>query len=296
MIVCAEPDFKMEKLTWELGERRAFSKTIFIKDYEHFMNTVRYVSNRSSICHDKSYGRKNWRGECHFYIHKKIIPHSLESMALLHDAGVSMMSNILHGKKNVAEILLTQGEALIEELRQANCSSVAIGHLNKLRGHVFPITGDMQLSVNFTDYRLALSNNRYRFYDKMHEKISASRDIVRFNEHQIQNGNVMLDMVVDVLHTFTKHQKQTLEVGLAIHDRLTQHLIVKDDIIAEKDTIISAKDKIITEKDSYIVQIIAEKDQIVTEKDKQLAEKDQIIYQLAMEKPMLLSNKKRKAK
>ena len=112
----------------------------------------------------------------------------------------------------------------------------------------------------------------------MNEKISASRDIVRFNEHQIQNGNVMLDMVVDVLHTFTKHQKQTLEVGLAIHDRLTQHLIVKDDIIA-------AKDKIIAEKDSFIA-----------EKDKQLAAKDEIIYRLALENPDLLSNKKRKAK
>jgi hypothetical protein len=187
-------------------------------------------------------------------------------MALLHDAGVSMMSNILHGKKNVAEILLTQGEALIEELRQSNCCSVAIGHLNKLRGHVFPITGDMQLSVNFTDYRLALSNNRYRFYDKMNEKISASRDIVRFNEQQIKNGNVMLDMVADVLHNFNKHQKQTLEVGLAIHDRLTRHLIVKDDIIATKD-------------------------QIIAEKDKQLAAKDEIIYRLTFENP----NKKRKA-
>jgi hypothetical protein len=93
--------------------------------------------------------------------------------------------------------------------------------------------------------------------------------------------------VVDALHTFTKHQKQTLEVGLAIHDRLTQHLMVKDDIITQKDTIIIEKDEQLAEKDKKI----AERDLVIISKDEIIAEKDQIIYKLALENP---ANKKRK--
>ena len=197
---------------------------------------------------------------------------------------------ILNSKKNVAEILLTQGEALITQLRRANCNSVAIGHLNNLRGHVLPITGDMILDTNLTPYRLALSSNRYRFYKKRTQHISDSGEMLKFNQHHIQNGNIMLDMVVDALHTFTKHQKQTLTTGLAIHDRLTQQLMIKDDVIATKDKIINEKDELIATKD----KIINLKDELIATKDKIINEKDDILYELAWENPNLFSTKRRR--
>jgi hypothetical protein len=223
------------------------SQSKLIDSYAHFMNAVRYVSNRSSHCEGvemikdacvqfenssmrsfkKNDAKRPRMGRCHFYIARRIVPCDLELMSLLCKDGLSAMSNIRNGGTGILD--------LVSEMPDLqNTKRVAFKDIYSKRGHVLPL--NYEHSTEYTKYHIELGENCAdpgKYVVRCYKPPPVVTDAFDNNRYA-DNGSLMMDVSLETMHTFTKKQLGvTKPIGL-LRDKYEECLRKKNEIIANQ--------------------------------------------------------------
>ncbi|RQW91093.1 MAG: hypothetical protein EHM79_00970 [Geobacter sp.] len=231
------------------------SQSKLLDSYAHFMNAVRYVSNRSSHCEgvdmtkdsivqfeNSSKGlfsknvasRRNAKrprmGRCHFYIARRIVPCGLELMSLLDKDGLSAMSNINNGGVGIIDLL-----SGVSDLQTRK--SVSFADIYSKRGHVLPL--NYEHSNEYTNFRIELGENSAD-PGKYVVRCYNLRSIGTFeNKKYAENGSLMMEASLETMHKFTAKQLGVTKPIGRLRGKYEELLRKKDEIIKEKNDIIS---------------------------------------------------------
>lgn len=187
---------------WRAGVTMKIRKTI--KSSMHLINSICYISNISSQCGNVSTGcQKNHTKsfETHFKIARPTPPFAELFLSLVYEGGFHRYLICKYGNVNV--------HRLIDHVKCINGSwHVPLNFLCTERGIIVPLQRHLEFSRQKTNCKIYIE---HEIFLKANDNI-LSLNNVEWNQHQIDKGNVLIDIAGNMLFAFGKKQQEILNL------------------------------------------------------------------------------------
>lgn len=185
-----------------------------IETYKQLVSTIHYVCNRSSMCRgaeveavNKKQKTSNKDCNCHCYINRPIIPHSLYVMSFFNVDGIQTMGNIKYGSASTTDIL-----KFINGIENMDC--VELWRLSPLENHIIPVVHGLKFCPYYTDKRLEMGptscgeSSIVRCFETL--GFVDPRTFAACNAASAENGAVMFNVATKSIFKLTLTQKEIL--------------------------------------------------------------------------------------